>query len=168
MDFEETYDGLGDQLDDADDILNDDTFGDSGATHGSVGRDFDFAGQTAKVADTIREEEQLYVARQPPPKRHISPPNRAAKPARTGYERYAEPGYIPTLEASASIWGVQPKKTATPEQSQQREPPKDIHMMSLEEVEAMMLSKNKQRAFAPASASQPPHQPSMMQGTCKI
>ncbi|UKZ79933.1 hypothetical protein TrVFT333_007696 [Trichoderma virens FT-333] len=67
LDFEDTYDGLGDQLDDADDAFNDDTFGggttDSGAA--KVGKDFDFFGQTAKVADAIEEEHLRFNRLQP-------------------------------------------------------------------------------------------------------
>ncbi len=41
LDFEDTYDGLGDQLDETDDAFNDDTFGDGGAVpSGKVGKDF--------------------------------------------------------------------------------------------------------------------------------
>ncbi|KAI1015217.1 hypothetical protein LB503_003707 [Fusarium chuoi] len=67
LDFEETYDGLGDQLEETGDAFNDDTFGDISR---SAGKDFDFFGQTAKVADAI-DEEHLRYNRQGP----------AAKPA---------------------------------------------------------------------------------------
>ncbi|KAJ2967320.1 hypothetical protein NQ176_g9717 [Zarea fungicola] len=88
LDFEDTYDGLGDELDDADDAFNDDTFGGDGgsgggvgnvATGSKVGKDFDFFGQTAKVADAI-EEEHLRFNRQQPTARanathgHTAPP----------------------------------------------------------------------------------------------
>ncbi|OAA69541.1 topisomerase II associated protein [Cordyceps fumosorosea ARSEF 2679] len=69
LDFEDTYDGLGDQLDDADDAFNDDTFGGDGsgdvATTSKVGKDFDFFGQTAKVADAIEEEHLRFNRQQP-------------------------------------------------------------------------------------------------------
>ena len=65
IDFDDTHQGLGGALDDADDAFNDDTFGDDGpATQQSVGRDFDFAGQTSKISGTIQEEQMLYQARQ--------------------------------------------------------------------------------------------------------
>jgi len=118
------------------------------------------------VADTIREEEKLYVARQPPPRKAASPPKKAVKPTRTGYEKYAEPSYIPQLEASASIWGVQPKKTATPDQTQQKpisQGPGQSQgqgqgqkMMSLEEVEAMMRA---QKQKGPVGAIPQMHPP---------
>jgi hypothetical protein len=81
-DFEETYDGLGDQLDETLDEFNDETFGTSGADVGSViflelliwqcsGRDFDFYGKTAKIADVMEEEQMTYarshLTHQPPP-----------------------------------------------------------------------------------------------------
>ncbi|KAK3687809.1 topoisomerase II-associated protein PAT1 [Podospora appendiculata] len=66
LDFEETYDGLGDQLDETDDAFNDDTFGGgSGVVSKTVGQDFDFFGQTAKVANAI-EEEAVRFSRQLP------------------------------------------------------------------------------------------------------
>ncbi|KAK2071673.1 hypothetical protein P8C59_006079 [Phyllachora maydis] len=64
LEFEDTYDGLGDNLDETDDAFNDDTFG-GGTTTGKVGKDFDFFGQTAKVADAM-EEEQVRFTRQLP------------------------------------------------------------------------------------------------------
>ena len=52
LNFDETYDGLGQQLDESGDTFNDDTFGGGEpATRQSVGRDFDFAGQTAAVRE---------------------------------------------------------------------------------------------------------------------
>uniref|UniRef100_A0A8H7K719 mRNA decay factor PAT1 domain-containing protein n=1 Tax=Bionectria ochroleuca TaxID=29856 RepID=A0A8H7K719_BIOOC len=67
LEFEDTYDGLGDQLDETDDAFNDDTFGggDVGPAVSKVGKDFDFFGQTAKVAGAI-EEEHLRFHRQGP------------------------------------------------------------------------------------------------------
>ena len=50
LNFDDTYDGLGHQLEESGDTFNDDTFGgDEPVTRDGVGRDFDFAGQTAKV-----------------------------------------------------------------------------------------------------------------------
>ncbi len=122
LDFEDTYDGLGDHLDETGDAFNDDTFGPSGL--GGVGKDFDFFGQTAKVADAI-EEEHLRFNRQQPvtqtaPKvpaalpmmtpRFYGATSATAKPARTGYEKYKEPE--PELQVDAALWGVAPKKPA--------------------------------------------------------
>lgn len=117
LDFEDTYDGLGDQLDETDDVLNDDTFG-GNATGGaakSVGKDFDFYGQTAKVADAIVEEQARFTRQQPvsrvtPATSHFSQP--LSKPARTGYERYKEPEYVPEMQVDPTLWGVAPKRAA--------------------------------------------------------
>jgi DNA topoisomerase 2-associated protein PAT1 len=58
LDFEDTYDGLGDQLDETDDVFNDDTFGGDEPVAESkkpIGKDFDFFGQTAKVSGAIND-----------------------------------------------------------------------------------------------------------------
>ncbi|KAM3448524.1 hypothetical protein MY3296_007718 [Beauveria thailandica] len=91
LDFEDTYDGLGDQLDDADDVFNDDTFG-GGSGGGDVvaapkiGKDFDFFGQTAKVSDAIEEEHLRFNRQQPTassnvPQRHTAQPPSDPYPA---------------------------------------------------------------------------------------
>ncbi|CAK3991023.1 DNA topoisomerase 2-associated pat1 [Lecanosticta acicola] len=134
LDFEDTYDGLGQQLQESGDTFNDDTFGgDEPVTREDVGRDFDFAGQTANIRDTLLEEQMLHHARQPIPQA------RSAKPAKTGYEAYKQSEYIPRLEADASIWGQSVAKKPT-EQPKAAAGPK---MMSLEEVEAAMRQQAK-------------------------
>ena len=65
LDFEQTYDGLGNQLNETGDTFNDDTFGDSMPATRQAGRDFDFAGETAKIRDTLMEEQTLHHARMP-------------------------------------------------------------------------------------------------------
>jgi DNA topoisomerase 2-associated protein PAT1 len=124
-----------------------------------VGRDFDFFGQTAKVSDAIIEEQARFARRQPPPKSvaatAASPPKPNARPARTGYEKYKEPSYIPDLQVNASLWGVAPKK-ATADARQDGQPPPASKapakkMMSLEEVESAMRDKSKKSA-APVPA----------------
>ncbi|KAI9042757.1 deadenylation-dependent mRNA-decapping factor PAT1 [Aspergillus affinis] len=139
IDFEDTYDGLGDRLDDDQDAFNDDTFG-GGPEPAPVGKDFDFFGKTALVADVIGEEQVRYNLQMPPPgpvsdqAAEIPPTSDAVQqPRRTGYEKYNDPGYIPDLQAKSSVWGVQKKP----------EPAGPIHqqakkMMSLEEVEAQL------------------------------
>jgi DNA topoisomerase 2-associated protein PAT1 len=143
LDFEDTYDGLGDQLDETDDALNDDTFGGGHAGGGpkSVGKDFDFFGQTAKVADAIVEEQARFTRQQPvsrvtPTTSHFSQP--LSKPARTGYERYKEPEYVPEMQVDPTLWGVAPKRAApAPAPESPATPglaPGGRKMMSLEEV----------------------------------
>jgi DNA topoisomerase 2-associated protein PAT1 len=134
LDFEETYDGLGHHLEESGDTFNDDTFGgDEPVTRESVGRDFDFAGQTAGVRDTLLEEQVLHQARNPVRQNQLG-----QKPARSGYEAYRQPEYIPKLEADASIWGNSiASRSNEPAPAPIGTPSK---MMSLEEVEAQMRS----------------------------
>ncbi|CAN9194642.1 unnamed protein product [Alternaria sp. RS040] len=154
IDFEETYDGLGDQLDDDADDLNDDTFGGGPATQQSVGKHFDFAGQTSMVSSTLHEEQMLYQARQKYPQQQQyqqqqrPPVPQASKPNRTGYESYKDPEYIPQLEARADIWGLKPKQPAAQRQSSpqppaaSQQPAPTRKAMSMEEVEAMMRAQS--------------------------
>ncbi|KAL1902477.1 DNA topoisomerase 2-associated protein pat1 [Sporothrix stenoceras] len=90
LEFEDTYDGLGDQLEETGDAFNDDTFGgDDGLGSGSgglggggnaggfgsakVGNDFDFFGQTAKVSNAIDEEHARFNRLQPINRNPIPP-----------------------------------------------------------------------------------------------
>lgn len=153
LDFEDTYDGLGDQLDETDDAFNDDTFGgDSGVSHAPVGKDFDFFGQTAKVADAMEEEHQRFSRQKPLPKSNPPVPTQnynsgynyqpAPKPVRSGYEKYKPSEPVSDLQVDASIWGVQPKKAAPPAPVTQSQPG-SRKMMSLEEVEKAMRAQAK-------------------------
>ena len=150
IDFDQTYAGYGQALDETGDDFNDDTFGGVDAapqTRDQVGRDFDFAGETARMRDTLLEEQTLHHARMP--MQHAQQPR---APAKTGYERYNQPG---KLEADASIWGKpMGKKSPAPPQQQQRPPPEPAgrKMMSLEEVEAMMRQQAQAKATPPAGA----------------
>jgi DNA topoisomerase 2-associated protein PAT1 len=161
LDFEQTYDGLGNQLNETGDTFNDDTFGDSMPATRQSGRDFDFAGETAKIRDTLMEEQTLHHARMPMQQAMQS------KPKRTGYEAYKQPDYLPKLEADASIWGASVAKKPSSQaqqqqqyqqqqqQQQQQYGQQDMSsaaarkMMTLEEVEAMMRSQAQPQA-APA------------------
>ncbi|KAI5281491.1 hypothetical protein KEM52_003922 [Ascosphaera acerosa] len=149
LDFEDTYDGLGDQLDDADDTLNEDTFGSAAAP---AGKDFDFFEKTAQVADVMSEEHELFKRRHgyEEPKATALPQSAAAKlaagvsspskskPRRTGYEPYKDPDYIPELTAKSSVWGMSSKKAEDAPPSQPSQPAKK--MLSLDEVEAQLRS----------------------------
>ena len=168
IDFEDTYDGLGDQLDEANDDLNDATFGaaitDSSATK-PMGKDFDFYGQTAKISNVINDEHHRYNRQQTLAKPHAPKQN---KPFKTGYEAYQNPDYIPDLQASAGIWGsgvpvtssgnVQRQQSVNQSSIQQREaaaaPAKK--MMSLEEVEAAMQAQANKPSPAPQAQTQTP------------
>lgn len=147
LDFEETYDGLGDQLDETEDAFNVDTFGGNEMGGAPVGKDFDFFGQTARIADRLQQE-QMYTGERPSTK--FIPQKASVKPVRTGYENYREPGYVPSLEASASIWGTGSTKQTPEPTIDQREPTAAASrkMMSLEEVEASMRAQQ-QKARTP-------------------
>jgi DNA topoisomerase 2-associated protein PAT1 len=154
LDFEDTYDGLGDQLEESGDTFNDDTFGSGGnGASQSVGKDFDFFGSTAKVSEAINEDQMLYSREQKPAASlqaiAQSPTPAPARPRKTGYETY---GQIGDLQANESLWGVAPKKPTPylpPQQSQQP----SRKYMSVEEVEAAMRAQNQKQ-----EASQPPQQ----------
>ena len=178
IDFDDTYDGLGDQLQEADDDFNDDTFGGGGATTNPLGKDFDFYGSTSKVTDAINEEALRFNRQQPPSKAPIassSPQKHASKAFRTGYEVYKNPGYIPDLQVDPSLWGTEPPKVAegygaqqssrglavSQQQSSNGIPAKK--MMSLEEVEAAMRSQSKLTSPSPV-----PHQSSSAPGPLAV
>ena len=160
IDFEDTYDGLGDQLEEANDDLNDETFGGEPesitASSKSVGNNFDFFGQTALVSNAINEEHHRFNGQQGPSQPATSlasgVPKQATKPLKTGYEKYKEPGYIPDLQVNASLWGTGPSaNTFFSQGPSESYAPQALHrssasvapakkMMSLEEVEASMRS----------------------------
>ncbi|KOS22849.1 DNA topoisomerase 2-associated protein pat1 [Escovopsis weberi] len=174
LNFEDTYDGLGDQLDETDDVFNDDTFGGGGGDDDvgtqKVGKDFDYFNQTAKVVNAL-EEEHLRFTRQRPTAKFTAPqapqtqpvavPSQSTsyygesvpKPIRTGYEKYKDSEPLPDLNVDQSIWGIGPSKLAssvpktsvTPALSSSATGRK---IMSLEEVEAAMRAK---------PSPQPPH-----------
>ncbi|OAP62801.1 hypothetical protein AYL99_02028 [Fonsecaea erecta] len=176
LDFEDTYDGLGDQLEEAGDDFNDDTFGGGaeGATgQGSVGKDYDFFGKTAQVSNVINEEHMRYSLQQP---HQPAAPAQPAKARRTGYEKYQDPGYIPDIQAKSGAWGTK-SSTAAPPSGDPRistargtapasfpapepsPPPASMSqppMMTLEQVEAALLAESQARQ-AQLSFSQ--HQP---------
>ena len=149
IDFDDTYDGLGDQLEEADDDFNDDTFGGGGGAAKNVGKDFDFFGSTSKVSNAINEEAVRYNRQQPAQRAIAIPsglPTQASKPLKTGYEAYKNPPYIPELQVDASLWGTDPANsidTLTTQEQQDRSQQSASgapgrKMMSLEEVEAAM------------------------------
>ncbi|GAB0132454.1 hypothetical protein EsDP_00000889 [Epichloe bromicola] len=169
LDFEETYDGLGEQLEETGDAFNDDTFGGGTTVAGDVGKDFDFFGQTAQVADAIEEEHLRFNRQQPAPRANTAayaqpsaPPSQpmpyyshhpVQRPIRTGYEKYRDEP-LPDLNVDQSIWGIGPPKAASqPQQpaAQASSASASRKIMSLEEVEASM------RSHAPKSTQ--PHVP---------
>lgn len=161
IDFEDTYDGLGDQLDERQDEFNDDTFG-GGPDTGPVGRDFDFFGRTAQVADAIDEEQMRYSLQHPgsaaPPHIPDRATEQASKPKRSGYERYEDPGFIPDLQAKSSVWSASQRRL--PPEPEPQPPSQAKKMMSLEEVEAQLRGQGPRHAPQPVSLPPPAPEPS--------
>lgn len=168
IDFEDTYDGLGDQLDDDQDAFNEDTFG-----SGETGKDFDFFGKTAQVSDVINEEQVRYSlqhskaaptlsasasasasastsARRQAPATTTTAPTVLRLPKKTGYEKYQDSDLIPEIGAKSSVWGTLPQKKQAAEKAPAATtsapaPSSGRKMLSLEEVEAQ-LRKQQQSA----------------------
>lgn len=177
LEFEDTYDGLGDQLDETDDVFNEDTFGSSApsgaaSSRQNPGKDFDFFGQTAKVANAIEEEHLRYNRQQPVAKAAapVQPSSSNAQyysgyqqqpqqPARSGYEKYREAEPLPDLNIDKSIWGLAPKQRAQASPAPPVSQPVSRKMMSLEEVEAAMRSQPKKATPQPPVA-EPAYAPS--------
>ncbi|PWW77756.1 hypothetical protein C7212DRAFT_350926 [Tuber magnatum] len=150
IDFEDTYDGLGDKLDEKDDAFNDVTFG---ALEEAIGKDFDFHGATARVADAMEEEHEVFNRSA----RNQSVARVAAAPTQPA--RVEPPTHVPVLRPDMSLWGSGP--TAAPQPEPQPEPapvapPVGRKILSLEEVEAQILANNEQRHQS--SFQQPPAQ----------
>ncbi|KAK2770297.1 hypothetical protein FQN53_005646 [Emmonsiellopsis sp. PD_33] len=162
IDFEDTYDGLGDQLDEANDAFNDDTFG-GGGEKAPVGKDFDFYGNTAQMSNVLDEEQMIYRLkhRQNEPTPKSSAAEAPTQPKRTGYELYQDPGYIPEIQAKSSVWGTGAGQRAKMEDDAQASaaPAPSRKMMSLEEVEAQMRAQSQKQA--PAAQPPAPAQPTV-------
>jgi len=137
-----------------------------------VGKDFDFFGQTAQVSNAITEE-QVRFSRQQAPTKSVasviataSPKKQAAKPAKSGYEKYKEPNYIPSLQADPNLWGVAAQSTSgidTSSRQQMSHAPSNSQtalparkMLSLEEVEAQMRAQPKRPASGQTALPQQP------------
>lgn len=171
LDFEDTYDGLGDELEEDRDAFNEDTFGAS-----NVGTDFDFSGQGQKLPSQPTKPPQ----RQSRPQEQLSqggflaglgqnrtsPRWEPSKPARSGYERYGK-GSIPSLEPDARIWGTQVQTAQKPSPASQAQAPSIAtatkKMMSLDEVEASLRA-HKRVSPAPnvSSGQAPPNATSVL------
>ena len=177
LDFDDTYDGLGDELEEAGDDLNDDTFGEgleAGLqSQGQIGREFDFFGQTAQVSSAIEEEQVRYNLQQKPKVLTSTSQITAQKPKKTGYEKYQDPGFIPEIQAKSSVWGT---KSQARYQEEQREATRNARprappakkMMSLAEVEAAMRAQSRpnpspQQTSEPMQPGNTYQQPPLMQ-----
>lgn len=129
--------------------MNDDTFGGGadggGAGQQDVGRDFDFSGRTAQISNVMGEEQMRYNLQHPGYDQPVS--TRQARPKRSGYEKYEDPGYIPDIQAKSGAWSSRAQPSSAqgmgePPISTAREaaPAGGKKMMSLEEIEAQMLA----------------------------
>ncbi|KAL2267315.1 hypothetical protein VTJ83DRAFT_4592 [Remersonia thermophila] len=177
LEFEDTYDGLGDQLEETGDAFNDDTFGDAAGPSGAIGTDFDFFSSTAKVANVIEKEhprfgrphepasnQQSTVPAAPRVVPQVSAPQPAPsygygssashKPVRTGYEKYKEEP-VADLQIDASLWGVAPKKSPQPAPSATASAQPAKKVLSLEEVEAQLRAQAKQKQHQQSAAPSP-------------
>ena len=184
LNFDDTYDGLGDQLDETGDDFNDDTFGggpDNDESGGPPANDFDFFGRTAKVSNAINEEQMMFSMKQTPPKSvasiAASPKTRHSKPAKSGYEKYQGFEHVSDLQVDPALWGTAPTR-APQNQGQsilppgfgiplQQAPPPVVSrkMLSLEEVEAQMSAQSKKPAHSYGAQQQtqvPPSIPSSL------
>ncbi|KAF3005433.1 hypothetical protein E8E14_003410 [Neopestalotiopsis sp. 37M] len=159
LNFEDSYDGLGDKLDETDDAFNDDTFGgDDAFSSAPVGKDFDFFGATSKVTNAMEEEHARFSRHQPfgkapAPMSHsaatgayhgYAPYPVAPKATRSGYEKYQDPEPVADLQVDASIWGTAPKQPTPAAQPVPQAASRKV--MSLEEVEAAMRAQSAPKA----------------------
>ncbi len=155
----ERYDGLADQMDETDDVLNDETFGgdDVGATTQPVGRDFDFFGQTAKVSDAISEEQMRFTRQQPVSKvvpTTSVPFNNTQQPGRQARTDYRNSS-LDDLRPDDDLWGSGPPKTQAYAPPPSNNATGGRKMMSLAEVEATMRAQAKKPAQQPAVTAPP-------------
>ncbi|KAJ8610934.1 hypothetical protein MRB53_038238 [Persea americana] len=152
LDFEETYDGLGDNLEEDDDDLNAATFGEAalaGLKPGPGASNFDFSGPSNQPRNGQQRGQEQPAARAAP--RAVSPPKAVAHPVRTGYEKYKQADPLPNLgvplRVSPSPFPVRsaPAPQAEPSSRARK-------MMSLEEVEESMRAR---KAATPTASSVP-------------
>lgn len=157
FEFEETYDGLADNLTELGDDLNDETFG---ADVGSMDQDFEFSHKPTPPVKEARVEE-FRRPRQPPPQ---PPPQRAfPQPAQNAWnstlssmapQQNAYGKNIPDLQPQASLWGTHtPPPPAAP-----AAPVSLKKFLSLEEVEAQLLASTQKPSQAVPLPSRPPPQ----------
>ena len=126
-----------------------------------MGKDFDFAGQTAKVSNAINEEQYRFNRQHVPPKPQTL--SKQTKPFKTGYEAYQNPDYIPDLQMTAGFSSQSKnashiqrptQSNSGPNSAQQQAPTAARKMMSLEEVEASMRAQTKQSVQHQTSQAQ--------------
>lgn len=153
----DAYDVLAQKLDEGNDELNDETFGDFNTSN--LDKEFDFAGQTASVADTI-DEEQFVFARanrsHQPSVVSAAAVSAAGRPASFAAAAAGPPGAAAGLSSAPSVqarnfqpipglWGASTAPQKPQQQQSQQDLSKDAkpHMLSVEELEAQMMASNK-------------------------
>lgn len=149
------FDGLQDQLEEANDDANDDTFG-----GGDVGRDFDFTAGNKRMTETVRREEQMYVPRQPQQQQPVpSQPVEAIWSQQRNGPQSASPGL-----GNAQIGGV--RMGGTPPGIRQPMGP------SLAEIEAQMqrdaITRNAMQHGNMQSPTTAPPAPPGLQGSAPM
>ncbi|KAI6782803.1 DNA topoisomerase 2-associated protein pat1 [Emericellopsis cladophorae] len=167
LEFEDTYDGLGDQLDDADDAFNDDTFGGGfgaapapshgGApSAGKVGKDFDFFGHTAKVSGAI-EEEHMRFDRQQPTARPVQQQsqNQYHQPPQSQAAYYASQPVQQAYQPARTGYEKYREPEAMPDLNVDR----SIWGIGPSKAAAQHAAPSLQAHYAPQHAPQPPAQP---------
>ncbi|KAL2315774.1 DNA topoisomerase 2-associated protein pat1 [Schizosaccharomyces pombe] len=161
IDFEETYDDLGNQLNEAGDELNDETFG---VSAGSIGRDFDFSGTTAQASAQL-EDEQYQINQQNVFAKPVKPASSelpqvsrlngvpSREPASTAINKLSD------LQPMASIWenivpekpAIIPPEVASLQDRLGAQPSEKV--FSLQELEEQLLNS--------MTAPKPPSQPAI-------
>lgn len=123
----------------------------------NVGKDFDFAGSTARVAEVLEEEHEIFDRNRKPAHKptlpHVGPTHKSTA---------SEHRHIPSLAPDMSLWGAPAAPSAPPQQTPQQprqavpehvqneyapqtsRPPPGKKFMSLEEVEAQILARSQQ------------------------
>lgn len=155
----EAYDNLANKLIEDNDDLNDETFGDVNIS--IMDKDFDFAGQTARVADTIDEEQFVYTHTN----KHIPTASSVVgmNPSSDNFGGFHAPSksvQARSFQPIPGLWDSSAQQTPGIQQ-QQPEAGKESkpHMMSVEEIEAQMFnanSQNQQQQQQPQQFGAPP------------
>lgn len=172
--YEDTYDGLGEQLDETGDDFNDDTFGIGGSNavaSKAEGKEYDFFGRTATISNAISEGQAKYAKQIPNTNNNLSSTNNCtqllSESLGNKYDRYKDPDHIPDMLVDASIWGP---KFSTPapasvidNYSTLKPGPDKRRMMSVEELESSMLGQSKTLGQQPVQSYQNHHEPQTIQ-----
>ncbi|KAF9366212.1 hypothetical protein BGX34_005138 [Mortierella sp. NVP85] len=131
-DYGEAYDNLADGLEETRDDLNDETFG---PTSSQTGTDFDFATNTSQIAPALRKEEELYV-------KHNERVDEEFGAGNSGFVHNPVFGVGTFALSRPTPYGSNEPNLAEIEAQLMRTAGTQRKMMSLEEVEASLMSIN--------------------------